>query len=166
MMTHEEKKARRKKYSKKYRADVLANPFRHKLMLEYRRKYRQKPGVRERLNALSRAWKNANREKYRQKQRKYFSRMMADPERRAAYLERKRKQRYGADGKLTAVAKLSELRNYLIPRWERVVRDGRDETYMRRASPENERLFRMWRDNHSRFEEMLRAMRKASRRAK
>ena len=32
---------------------------------------------------------------------------------------------------------------------------GRDEAYMRRTTPENARLFTMWRDNYAMFEQMI-----------
>lgn len=73
------------------------------------------------------------------------------------YQKRRRERRHGADGKMTASAKRSQIREKLIPRWKRVVFDGRDEAYMRRTTPENARLFVMWRDNPAMFEQMIKS---------
>ena len=81
--------------------------------------------------------------------------MMADPERRAAYQKRRHERRHGADGKMSASAKRAQIREKLIPRRKQVVFDGRDEAYMRRTTPENARLFLMWRDNYAMFEQMI-----------
>lgn len=159
-MTPEERKARQRKY----RDDVLANPFRRQQYAEYFRKRRKKPGMRERTNAQARARYNADVEKARKQCREKYRRMMADPERRAAYQKRRRDRRHGADGKMTASAKRSQIREKLIPLWKRVVFEGRDEAYMRRTTAENARLFLMWRDHASRFDEMIRASYKVSRR--
>ena len=152
-MTPEERKIRQKKY----RADVLANPFRRKQYAEYFRKRRKRPGMRERTNEQARARYNADVEKARKQCRAKYRRMMADPERRAAYQKRRRERRHGADGKMTASAKRSQIREKLIPRWKRVVFDGRDEAYMRRRTPENARLFVMWRDSPAMFEQMIKS---------
>lgn len=152
-MTTEELKARRRKY----RDDVRDNPFRRNQYAEYCRKRRKKPGMRERTNAQARARYNADVEKSRAQHREKYRRMMADPERHAAYLKRRRERRHGADGKMTTSAKRSQILEKLIPRWKRVVFDGRDEAYMRRTTPENARLFRMWRDNFSRFDQMIKS---------
>ena len=156
-MTTEEQKARRRKY----RDDVLANPFRRNQYAEYFRKRRKKPGMRDRTNAQARARYNADVEKSRAQQREKYRRMMADPERHAAFLKRRRERRHGADGKMTTSAKRSQILEKLIPRWKRVVFDGRDEAYMRRTTPENARLFRMWRDNFSRFDQMIKSTHQA-----
>lgn len=161
-MTPEERKTRQRKY----RDDVLANPFRRQQYAEYFRKRRKKPGMRERTNAQARARYNADVEKARKQCREKYRRMMADPERRAAYQKRRRERRHGADGKMTTSAKRSQILEKLIPRWKRVVFDGRDEAYMRRTTPENARLFRMWRDNFSRFDQMIKSTYQVSRRAK
>lgn len=161
-MTPEERKARQRKY----RDDVLANPFRRQQYAEYFRKRRKKPGMSERTNAQARARYNADVEKARKQCREKYRRMMADPERRAAYQKRRRERRHGADGKMTTSAKRSQILEKLIPRWKRVVFDGRDEAYMRRTTPENARLFRMWRDNFSRFDQMIKSTYKVSRRVK
>ena len=150
-MTPAERKARQRKY----RDDVLANPFRRKQYADYFRKRRKRPGMRERTNAQARARYNADVEKAREYCRKKYHRMMADPERHAAYLKRRSARRRGADGKMTASAKRSQIRYKLIPRWERVISDCRDEAYMRRTTPENARLFLMWRDNYAMFEQMI-----------
>ena len=161
-MTPAERKARQRKY----RDDVLANPFRRKQRADYFRKRRKRPGRRERTNAQARARYHADVEKSREYNRARFRKMMADPERRAAYQKRRRERRHGADGKMTASAKRSQIREKLIPRWKQVVFDGRDEAYMRRTTPENARLFRMWRDNFSRFDQMIKSTYQVSRRAK
>lgn len=161
-MTPEERKARRRKY----RDDVLANPFRRQQYAEYFRKRRKKPGMRERTNAQARARYNADVEKARKQCREKYRRMMADPERRAAYQKRRRERRHGADGKMTTSAKRAQILEKLIPRWKRVVFDGRDESYMRRTTPENARLFLMWRDNFSRFDQMIKSTYQVSRMAK
>ena len=152
-MTPEERRARRRKY----KDDVLANPFRRKQYADYFRKRRKRPGMRERTNAQARARYNAAVEKSRELQRAKYRKMMADPERRAAYQKRRRERRHGADGKMTASAKRSQIREKLISRWKQVVFDGRDEAYMRRTTPENARLFLMWRDNFSRFDQMIKS---------
>lgn len=157
-MTPEEQKARRQKY----KDDIRANPFRRKLAAEYYRKRRKKPGMRERTNAQARARYNADVEKSRAQCREKYRRMMADPERRAAFQKRRRDRRHGADGKMTASAKRSQILEKLIPLWKRVVFEGRDEAYMRRTTAENARLFLMWRDHASRFDEMIRASYKVS----
>lgn len=161
-MTPEERKARQRKY----RDDVLANPFRRQQYAEYFRKRRKKPGMRERTNAQARARYNADVEKARKQCREKYRRMMADPERRAAYQKRRSERRHGADGKMTTSAKRSQILEKLIPRWKRVVFDGRDEAYMRRTTPENARLFLMWRDNFSMFDQMIKSTYQVSRRAK
>lgn len=161
-MTPEERRARQRKY----KDDVLANPFRRKQYADYFRKRRKRPGMRERTNAQARARYNADVEKSRELQRAKYRKMMADPERRAAYQKRRRERRHGADGKMTTSAKRSQILEKLIPRWKRVVFDGRDEAYMRRTTPANARLFRMWRDNFSRFDQMIKSTYQASRRAK
>lgn len=150
-MTPEEQRARRRKY----KADVLANPFRRKQYADYFRKRRKRPGMRERTNAQARARYNADVERARKQCREKYRRMMADPERRAAYQKRRRERRHGADGKMSASAKRAQIREKLIPRWKQVVFDGRDEAYMRRTTPENARLFLMWRDNYAMFEQMI-----------
>ena len=152
-MTPDEQKARRREY----KDDVLANPFRREQYAEYFRKRRKRPGMRERINAQARARYNADVEKSREQIRAKYRKMMADPERRAAYQKRRRDRRHGADGKMSASAKREQIKYKLIPRWKRVVLDGRDEAYMRRTSPENARLFLMWRDNFSMFEQMIRS---------
>ena len=150
-MTPAERKARRRKY----KDDVLANPFRRKQYADYFRKRRKRPGMRERTNAQARARYNADVEKSRELHRAKYRKMMADPERRAAYQKRRRERRHGVDGKMSASAKRAQIREKLIPRWKRVVFDGRDEAYMRRTTPENARLFLMWRDNYAMFEQMI-----------
>ena len=150
-MTPAEQKARRRKY----KDDVLANPFRRKQYADYFRNRRKRPGMRERTNAQARARYNADVEKSREYNRAKFRKMMDDPERRAAYLKRRRERRHGADGKMTASTKRAQIREKLIPRWKQVVFDGRDEAYMRRTTPENARLFLMWRDNYTMFEQMI-----------
>ena len=152
-MTPEEQKARKRKY----RDDVLANPFRRKQYADYFRKRRKRPGMRERTNAQARARYNADVEASREYCREKYRRMMGDPERRAAYLKRRRERRHGADGKMSASSKRSQIREKLIPRWERVVFDGRDDAYMRRTTSENARLFLMWRDNNAMFEQMMKS---------
>lgn len=62
-----------------------------------------------------------------------------------------------ARGPMSAAAKRSQIREKLIPRWERVVFDGRDEAYIRRTTPENARLFLMWRDQFATFEQMIKS---------
>lgn len=152
-MTPEERKARKRKY----RDEVLANPFRRKQYAEYYRKRRRSPGMRERTNAQARARYNADVEKSREQCRAKYRKMMNDPIRHAAYLKRRSDRRHGVDGKMSASAKRSQILEKLIPRWRRVVFDGRDEAYMRRTTPENARLFLMWRDNFSLFEQMLKS---------
>ena len=152
-MTPEEVKVRKRKY----KDEILANPFRHKLYTDYFRKRRKRPGIRERTNAQARARYNADVEGSREYGRAKYRRMMADPERHSAYLKRRRDRRHGVDGKMSASAKRAQIREKLIPRWKRVVFDGRDEAYMRRTTPENVRLFLMWRDNNSTFEQMIRS---------
>ena len=92
-MTSEEQRARQRKY----RDDVLANPFRRQQYSEYFRKRRKKPGMRERTNAQARARYNADVEKARKQCREKYRRMMADPERRAAYQKRRRERRHVDD---------------------------------------------------------------------
>lgn len=150
-MTPEEQRARRRKY----KDDILANPFRREQYADYFRKRRKRPGMRERTNAQARARYNADVEKAREQCRAKYRRMMDDPERRAAYQKRRRERRHGADGKMSASAKRAQIREKLIPRWKQVVFDGRDEAYMRRTTPENARLFLMWRDNYDRFKQMI-----------
>ena len=157
-MTPEEQKARRRKY----KDDILTNPCRRKQYADYYRKRRKKPGMRERTNAQARARYNSDVEKSREQCRAKYRKMMDDPERRAAYQKRRRDRRHGADGKMTASAKRSQIREKLIPLWKRVVFEGRDEAYMRRTTAENARLFLMWRDHASRFDEMIRASYKVS----
>ena len=161
-MTPEEQKARRRKY----RDDVLANPFRRQQYAEYFRKRRKKPGMRERTNAQARARYNADVEKSREQCRAKYRKMMDDPIRHAAYLKRRSDRRRGVDGRMSTSAKRSQILEKLIPRWKRVVFDGRDEAYMRRTTPENARLFRMWRDNFSRFDQMIKSTYQVSRRTK
>ena len=152
-MTPEEQKSRKRKYLD----DVLANPFRRKQYADYFRKRRKRPGMRERTNAQARARYNSDIEASREYGRAKYRRMMDDPERRAAYLKRRRERRHGADGKMSASAKRSQILEKLIPRWKRVVFDGRDDAYMRRTTPENSRLFLMWRDNNAMFNQMIKS---------
>ena len=88
-MTPDEQKARRQKY----KDDIRANPFRRELEAEYYRKRRKRPGMRERTNAQARARYNADVEKSRAQHREKYRRMMADPERRAAFQKRRRDRR-------------------------------------------------------------------------
>lgn len=152
-MTPAERKIRKRKYMD----DVLANPFRRKLYADYFRKRRKRPGIRERTNAQARARYNADVEGSREYCRAKYRRMMADPERRETYLKRRRERRHGSDGKMSASAKRAQIREKLIPRWKRVVFDGRDEAYIRRTTPENARLFLMWRDQFATFEQMIKS---------
>lgn len=152
-MTPEEQRIRKRKY----RDEILANPFRRKQYADYFRKRRKRPGMRERTNAQARARYNADVEASREYCRAKYRRMMADPVRHEANLQRRRERRRAADGKMSASAKRAQIREKLIPRWKRVVFDGRDETYMRRTTPENARLFVMWRDNNSTFEQMMKS---------
>ena len=57
--------------------------------------------------------------------------------------------------RLSTSTKRERIKVRLIPLWEKVVFEGRDEAYMRRTTPENARLFRMWRDNYPMFEQMI-----------
>ena len=152
-MTAEERKIRKRKYLD----DIQANPFRREQHAAYFRKRRALPGMREKTNEQARARYNADKEKSRAYCREKYRRMMDDPERHEAYLERRRKRRHGADGKQTAASKRAQIREKLIPHWECVVADGREEQYVRRTTTENARLFNMWRFNRVMFDEMIRA---------
>lgn len=151
-MTKEERAAKKRKYID----TVLADPFRHALYLKYFRDRRKRKDVRDRANAGIRAKYHADIENSRKQCREKYYRMMADPERRAAYLERRRLRRHGPDGKQTAATKRAQIRERLIPRWDRVIDEGREEAYLRRTTAENARLFNMYRNSPAMFEEMLR----------
>lgn len=150
-MTPEEREARRRKY----RDEVLADPFRRRQYADYFRKRRARPGMRERENAQARARYNADVEKSREKCREKYRRMMADPERHAALLERRKKRRHGPDGKQTAAARRAQIREKLIPLWERVIAEGREDAYRRRTTHNNALLFHMYVHNRPLFNEML-----------
>lgn len=151
-MTKEERKARRRKYVD----EVLADPERHALYTEYFRKRRARPGVRERINAQAWARYHADIEKSREKCREKYRRMMADPERHAAFLERRRKRMRRTDGTQSLSARRAQIRKKLIPRWERVIAEGREDAYCRRTTHNNAILFHMYIHNRPLFDEMLR----------
>lgn len=151
-MTKEERKVR----IRKYRDEVLADPFRRKLQADYFRKRRARPEIRERTNEQARARYQADLEKSRERGREKYRRLMADPERHAAMLARRRKRKRGLDGELTAVARAALVREKLIPRWERVIAEGREEAYSRRTTSNNARLFHMYLHNRPLFVEMMR----------
>lgn len=152
-MTDEERRIRKLKY----KADMMADPFRRKQYAEYFRKRRARPGMRERTNEQARTRYAADKERSRAYCREKYRRMMADPERKAAYLARKRARRHMHDGRQSVSCRRAQIREKLIPRWERVVADGREEAYIRRTTPENARLFHMWRFNRTMFDEMMKA---------
>lgn len=158
-MTDEERKIRKRKY----KAEMMADPFRRKQYAAYFRKRRARPGMREKTNEQARTRYAADKEKSRAYCREKYRRMMADPVRHAEYLKRKAERRHGADGKQTAACKRAQIREKLIPRWERVVADGREEAYIRRTTEENARLFKMWLTNPVMFDEMIHASYKKSR---
>lgn len=151
-MTPEERKVR----LRKYRDDVLADPFRRKQYADYFRKRRARPEIRERTNEQARARYQADLEKSREKEREKYRRLMADPERHAAMLERRRKRRRLPDGRPTAAERAAQIREKLIPRWDRVIAEGREESYSRRTTRNNARLFHMYLHNRSLFDEMMR----------
>lgn len=151
-MTPEERNARQRKY----RAEVMADPFRRKQYADYFRKRRARPGMRERINEQARARYHADVEKSREKEREKYRRKMADPERHAALLEHERKRRHLPDGRPTAAERAAQIREKLIPRWERVIAEGREESYKRRTTRNNAMLFHMYQHNRPLFDEMLR----------
>lgn len=151
-MTPEERRQRRRKYA----ADRLADPFRRKQYADYFRRRRERPGVRERINEQARARYVADLERSREIGRAKYRRTMVDPVRHAAYLERKRRNRRNPDGKPTAAYRAQMVRERLIPHWERVVAEGREDAYRRRTTPANARLFHMYQHNRPLFDEMMR----------
>jgi len=152
-MTKEERKARKRKYME----DVMADPFRRQQYADYYRKRRKRPGMRERTNEISRKAYHRDIEKSRAYCREKYRKVMADPVRHAEMLARKRARRHGADGRQTASTKRAQIFENLIPRWKKVVFEGRDEAYMRRTTKENARLFLMWKNDYAMFQEMIRA---------
>ena len=102
-MTPEERNARRRKY----KDDILANPFRRKQYADYFRNRRKRPGMRERTNAQARARYNADVEKNREYNRAKYRKMMDDPARRA------RTKNAGASGVTAPMAKCRRLQNAL-----------------------------------------------------
>lgn len=156
-MTPEERRERKRKY----RADVQADPFRREQAAAYFRKRRAKPGMRERTNEINRKSYHKDVERSRAKNREKYRKMMDDPVRRAEFLARRRERRK----RLSTSTKRERIKVRLIPLWEKVVFEGRDEAYMRRTTPENARLFRMWRDNYPMFEQMIIASYKVGRKS-
>lgn len=153
-MTAEERRERKKLYMKR----VMEDPFRRKQYVEYFRKRRARPGMREKTNSQARARYHADKERSREQCREKYRRMMADPVRHAEFLKRKAERRRGADGRQTAAGKRAQIREKLIPRWERVVAEGREEAYIRRTTKCNASLFWMWKTNRAMFDEMMKRM--------
>ena len=147
-MTQEEKKRKRREYIDK----ILADPFRHKLYLDYFRKRRAKPGMRERTNEQARMRYHKDIEATRERERLRHAKLYSDPEKRAALNERRRLRR-----KKTNAARRNQIRCRLIPRWESVVAERREESYLRRTTAENAALFTMWRNSPTMFFQMLEA---------
>lgn len=147
-MTPEEKKRKKREYLDR----VLADPFRHKLYLDYFRKRRARPGMREKTNEQARARYHKDVEKSRAENRAKAARLYADPEKRAARNARRRATR-----KRTNALKRGEIKHRLIPRWEAVVAEGREEKYLRRTTKENAALFSMWLNNPTMFFQMIAA---------
>ena len=145
-MTQEEKKRKKREYLDR----VLADPFRHKLYLDYFRKRRAKEGVRERTNAQARARYHKDVEKSRAENRAKQARLYSDPEKRAARNERRRLNRHK-----TNAGRRDQIRHKLIPRWEAVVAEGRQEAYLRRTTKANAALFSMWLNNPTMFFQMI-----------
>lgn len=147
-MTPEEKKRKKREYIDR----VLADPFRHKLYLDYFRKRRAKAGMRERTNEQQRARYHKDIEKSRTEARAKHARLYSDPEKRAALNARRRATR-----KKTNAARREQIKHKLIPRWEAVVAEGRQEAYLRRTTKANAALFSMWINNSTMFYQMIEA---------
>lgn len=145
-MTPEEKKRKRREYLDR----VMADPFRRKLYLDYFRKRRARPGMRERTNEQQKARYHKDIEKSRAYARERYAKLYADPEKRAARNARRRATR-----KKTNALQREKIKHRLIPRWEAVVADGRQEAYLRRTTPENAALFSMWVNNPTMFYQMI-----------
>jgi hypothetical protein len=128
----------------------MADPFRRKLYLDYFRKRRARPGMREKTNEQARVRYHKDVEKSRAENRAKAAKLYADPEKRAARNARRR-----ATGKKTNAWKRGKIKHRLIPRWEAVVAEGREEAYLRRTTPENAALFSMWINNPAMFYQMI-----------
>jgi hypothetical protein len=145
-VTPEEKKRKKREYLDR----VMADPFRRKLYLDYFRKRRARPGMRERTNEQARARYHKDIEKSRAENRAKQARLYADPEKRAARNARRR-----ANRKRTNAYRRGQIKYKLIPRWETVVAEGREEAYLRRTTPQNAALFSMWVNNPTMFYQMI-----------